>query len=371
MIAAGFQTVGQPTARAIAERAVRDGRIGQTLLVHGPAGSGKRLFVEDLAALVLCDADPPAERPCNACRACRLARSGTHPDVAFGSPERWRAGRAGEESIVAAARRWVLDVAGAPVAGPLRIAIIEDADGCSEQIQNALLKALEEPSPRHLFVLVADDPSRLLPTIRSRSQPLRLGAVPHAELTAWLMDRHGLPADQAAPIARMAGGRVGQAATYATQPDLVAWRLGVQRRLLAALASGRAERFGLARDLLDDAAQLIGRGQGGVAVEPLEDEPGGPRRSVGEQRAGAAAILSAWIDLGRDLALAAAGRDGLTSGRDVLEDLAAAATAIGAEAATRAVRRLAAIRDALEENASPRLALEVAMLDWPTSPSAC
>ena len=66
--------------------------------------------------------------------------------------------------------------------------LIEGADRANEQAQNALLKALEEPSPRQMFVLVADEPGRLLPTIRSRAQLLRVGPVPKAELRDWLVE---------------------------------------------------------------------------------------------------------------------------------------------------------------------------------------
>ena len=98
---------------------------------------------------------------------------------------------------MAAARRWLADSAGAPIAGERRVILVEGVDRANEQTQNALLKALEEPTSRHMFVLVADEPTRVLPTIRSRSQALRVGSVPRAELVAWLVDRERLPVDQA------------------------------------------------------------------------------------------------------------------------------------------------------------------------------
>src|SRR5919106_628003 len=146
-----------------------------------------------------------------ACRACRDARSRAHPDLLVGSPEGWRESRSTGDSIVAAARRWLLEASTSPVAGDLRVVLIEGVDHANEQIQNALLKALEEPAPRQMFILVADEPSLLLPTIRSRSQPLRIGTVAQAELRGWLIDHERLPADQADALARIAGGLTGRA----------------------------------------------------------------------------------------------------------------------------------------------------------------
>jgi DNA polymerase-3 subunit delta' len=128
---AGFLSIGQPVARALAERAAASDRLQRTLLVHGPAGSGKETFVDDLLALLFCAADGP--RPCNACRGCREARDRRHPDLVVGSPELWRTERATGESIVAAARRWLLAAATAPIVAQRRIVVIQGADRANEQ----------------------------------------------------------------------------------------------------------------------------------------------------------------------------------------------------------------------------------------------
>ena len=237
----GFLSLGQATARTIVQRSAASGRLQRTLLVHGPAGSGKGAFVDDLLALLFCQA-ADGERPCNACTGCRGARARTHPDLVIGSPERWREERSTGESIVAAARSWLADSAGAPIAGERRVILVEGVDRANEQTQNALLKALEEPTSRHMFVLVADEPTRVLPTIRSRAQALRVGSVPRAELVEWLVDRERLPIDQADALARISGGMAGTAIGYARSPQLVDWRRRTQRELLGLLTRGRAAR---------------------------------------------------------------------------------------------------------------------------------
>jgi len=361
-------SLGQKTARAMALNAARRGALGRSLLVHGPSGAGKGTFVEDLLALLMCSAPDRESRPCNACRGCLEARARRHPDLVLGSPERWREMRSTGESIVAAARRWLGEAAGAPVVAERRIVLIEDADQAGEPIQNALLKALEEPSDRHLFVLVAADVSRLLPTIVSRCQPLRVGSVPRAELAAWLVDHERLPVDQANALARLAGGLTGLAAVYARDPDLLAWRRRTQAELLSLLAGGRAERFGSVRDLLDEGSRRVGTITV-AAVEPDRVDDGEPttlRTTSAVQRAAAASIVEVWLSLARDLLVAAAGMPTSADSTDILPELPASAARLKPDELVRFVRLLQRIAEGLAQNAAPRLALEVAMLAWPT-----
>jgi hypothetical protein len=83
------------------------------------------------------------------------------------------------------------------------------------------------------------------------------------------------------------------------------------------------------------------------------------------QRAAALAIIEAWVDLARDLAVAAAGSPHLAVSEELLPELPAAARRLGPDEMARTAAALERIRDALELNVSPRLALEVAMLEWP------
>jgi len=356
-VTAGFLSLGQPTARLIARQALERGRVGRTLLVHGPAGAGKGRFVDDLLALFFCTDAGAERRPCNACRGCRDARAHTHPDLVIGSPEVWREERSSGESIVAAARRWLLGAAGAPVVADRRIVLIEHADQANEQIQNALLKALEEPTDRHTFVLVADEPRGLLSTIRSRCQSLRIGSVPRQDLAAFLMEHRRLPADQADALARISGGLTGSALAFADEPELLGWRRRVQAELLSLLERGRADRFGSARDLLDEAVR-----HGTPAEDAPDDEA---RTAASAQRNAAMLIVDVWLALSRDLLVAAAGRDELAHSQELAPGLGATAARIGPAPMSRMIGLLERIHDGLRENAAPKLALETAMLAWP------
>jgi hypothetical protein len=357
----GFRSLGQQTARRIVRRSAARGPLSRTLLVSGPPGAGKGAFVDDLLALVFCTDADAARRPCNGCRGCRDARARTHPDLVVGSPEGWREQRSTGESIVAAARRWLLEAAGAPVVADRRVVLIEGADRANEQTQNALLKVLEEPTDRHTFLLVADEPRRLLPTIRSRCQPLRIGPVPQAELTAFLVDDRQLPEDLAAALARLSNGLVGRAVHLVENREVLAWRGRVQAELISLLERGRAVRFRAVRELLDETARL-----GAAAPAPGDED--GARTPASAQRAAATLLVEAWLELTRDLMLVAAGRPELAPGGELGPQLEDAGPRIGAEPLVRFVGLLERIHDGLRENAAPRLALEVAMLAWPELP---
>lgn len=364
---AGFQSLGQPQARAAALRAAQSGRLQRTLLVHGPAGAGKGAFADDLLALLFCQADVPTPRPCNACRGCRDARARTHPDLVVGGPDRWREERATGESIVAVARRWLLASAGSPIQADQRVIVIEGADRANEQTQNALLKALEEPLPRQMFVLIADKPGRLLPTIRSRAQQLRVGPVPKAELRDWLVANQRKTGDQAELVARLAGGLTGRAIEFARTPDLLTWREGTRRELLGLIASGSAERFDSVSHLLDTAARA-GAAPAVEEVEPVDDEA--PRLAGAAQRGAALKVIDAWRDLARDLLMAAAGRPQLVSSATDREQIESVGRSVDRGDLIAFLTLAGQITDGLRENAAPRLALQRAMLAWPRTGAA-
>jgi hypothetical protein len=195
-----------------------------------------------------------------------------------------------------------------------------------------------------------------------------LGSVPRDELAAWLVDHERLPADQAHALAGLADGLPGRAAGFARNPELVALRREIQQELLGLLAAGRAERFAAARDLLDQALRQ-GTPQPLGAEEPDDEEPAAARGGAGQQRAAALLILDAWIGLARDLLVASLGRPDLCVARELVDGLADTAGRLDPVEVTATIGLLERATEGLRQNASPRLALETAMLAWPQTAS--
>ncbi|HEY6611455.1 MAG TPA: DNA polymerase III subunit delta' [Pseudomonas sp.] len=139
-------------------------RYAHAYLLHGPAGIGKRALAERLAGLLLCRA-PAASDACGQCKACLLLRAGTHPDLFELQPE-----EADKPIRVDQVRELVDFVGQTAQLGGRKLVLLEPAEAMNLNAANALLKSLEEPSGDTVLLLVSHQPSRLLPTIRSRCQ---------------------------------------------------------------------------------------------------------------------------------------------------------------------------------------------------------
>ena len=160
------------------------GRLPHALLISGPRGVGKRSLADALVARTLCAA--PGETACGVCHGCSMLASGYHPDLLRVEPEE------GKRQIrIDVIREVNAFVAQTPQQGGYRVILIAPAEAMNQAAANALLKSLEEPGQRTLFVLLADIPSRLLPTIRSRCQHWSLAVPAESACLPWLAERLG------------------------------------------------------------------------------------------------------------------------------------------------------------------------------------
>ena len=200
----GFEALlGNERLRENLSRSIRRGHISHFYLISGPEGAGKKTLAWLLAAAILCKAE---DKPCCSCTACRKVLTGNHPDyITVDDPEK----KTVPVDLIRDARA---DMYVRPNEADRKIYLFPRAQDMGVPGQNALLKILEEPPAYGVFILLADNPEKLLPTIRSRCTELSLTALPesvlHRELTKQFPEARN--EDIQGAIARC-GGYLGQA----------------------------------------------------------------------------------------------------------------------------------------------------------------
>lgn len=242
--------VGNTQVKRALQMAVRERRLAPSLLFSGPEGIGKRQFALALAKTLNC---PNADRvpldtdglpdSCDTCASCRKLERGEHVDLLLVRPE--------TSFLKIEQIRHVCEQAyRKPFEARRRVFLIEGAEAMTEQAANALLRTLEEPPETSLFILLTEQITRLLPTIRSRCQTYHFTPLTVAEIEGFLRERFTRPEEEIRLLARLASGRIGKA--LAT--DLSVYREMRQEalELLAVLAAGDRVR-------LLKAAEYLGR----------------------------------------------------------------------------------------------------------------
>lgn len=214
------ELIGQDVVVDQLQRAVAAAESGagamHAWLFTGPPGSGRSVAARAFAAALLCDS-----QGCGACPSCHQVKTGTHADLLLVRPD-------GLSYGVRQTRDLVLKAATAPVLGRWRIVLFEDADRATEQAANALLKAIEEPAPRTIWLLCAPYADDLPTTIRSRCRLITLGT-PRTGAVAATLEREGVPAGLALAAARAAQGHIGRARRLATDEAAAGRREDVLR----------------------------------------------------------------------------------------------------------------------------------------------
>ena len=183
------------------EESLAKGRISHFYLISGPAGSGKRTLANLLAAAILCR---EGNRPCLGCHVCRRVLENNHPDfITVEDPEH-------KTTAVKIVRQFREDVFIRPNESDYKIYLFPQELGLEGQ--NALLKILEEPPKYGVFILLSDNPDKLLPTVRSRCTELKMQAIPGELLKKQLQkDFPQATAEDLEAALRRSGGFLGQA----------------------------------------------------------------------------------------------------------------------------------------------------------------
>ncbi|MHC6224719.1 DNA polymerase III subunit delta' [Pseudomonas sp. X10] len=149
-------------------------------LLHGPQGIGKRALAERLMARLLC-LQPQGLDACGQCKSCLLLKAGSHPDNFILEPE-----EADKPIKIDQVRDLVSFVVQTAQQGGRKVVLIEPVEAMNINASNALLKSLEEPSGDTVLLLVSHQPSRLLPTIKSRCQQVACPQPSLAQSKTWL-----------------------------------------------------------------------------------------------------------------------------------------------------------------------------------------
>ncbi len=233
------------------DRAVTNNEVGHAYLFAGPDHVGKRTLARSFAQALLCSNE--GHRPCGLCRACKLVTNNRHPDL-LTLDLAWQEMMLGTKGTAAsvsveAVRLLTTELSRRPHDGRYKIVLIPHAETLTTAAANAFLKTLEEPPSYVVIVLTVRDLELLLPTIRSRCQPLLLSTLPLGEIEQALMQNHGVSPDQAQLLARLSGGRIGWAINAVQDRNILNQRASSLATLYQLIRANRAERILLASPL--------------------------------------------------------------------------------------------------------------------------
>jgi DNA polymerase III, delta' subunit len=368
------ELVGQDRAVETLRRAVAGGRHAMThaWLFVGPPGSGRSNAARAFAAALQCH-----DGGCGRCNDCRTSLSGAHPDVTLLRTEQLSIGVDEMRQLVSRANV-------APVNRRWQVVVIEDADRVTERGADALLKALEEPAPKTVWLLCAPSADDVIVTIRSRCRELRLVTPPVEEVAKLLVGRDGVDEVMARYCARAAQGHVGRARALALNEEArkrrheilsLPARLNTLTDCLSAaeslVASASEEAGQLTADLdareMTELQAALGMGTRRVkargvqgAIKELEDQQ--KARAKRFQRDALDRVLTELTGYYRDV-LACQTAPGVPFvNADIADEITTFAGCTRPEQTVHALDALLEARKALEGNVAPQLALEAMLL---------
>src|SRR6516164_2439387 len=340
-------------------------------LFTGPPGSGRSVAARAFAAALLCPYGG-----CGQCPSCHQVRAGTHADLMLVRPD-------GLSYGVKQTRSLVLRAAGVPSGGRWQVVLFEDADRATEQAANALLKAIEEPPPRTVWLLCAPSAEELVTTIRSRCRLVTLRTPPSAAV-AEVLTADGVDAGTALAAARAAQGHIGRARRLATDPEAARRRdevLAAPARLTgigpafaaaAALVKAAETEAAAITEELDTPERealrrAFGEGSTGKGVAKAIRGSAGAMRELEDRQKSRATRLKrdaldrALLDLAafyRDVLAVQLGAEVDLTSAGHEKDVKRQAESSRPEASVRRIEAVMACRERLELNVAPLLAVE-------------
>ncbi|MDN3026320.1 DNA polymerase III subunit delta' [Streptomyces sp. S.PB5] len=364
------------TAAAVDAPPPEASKMTHAWLFTGPPGAGRTQAARAFAAALQCVSPDRAlggVPGCGFCDGCHTALIGTHADVTT-------VAAVGTQILADDMRDTVRKSFTSPATGRWQVILVEDAERLNEKSANAVLKAVEEPAPRTVWLLCAPSIEDVLPTIRSRCRHLNLRTPSVDAVADLLVRREGIEPDVAAAVARATQGHVDRARRLATDPAARERRAAVLKLPL------RVEDIGgclkAAQELVDAAAEdakllaeemdaketeelkaALGAAQGGRmprgtagVMKDLEDKQ--KRRRTRTQRDSLDLALTDLTGFYRDVLALQLGSRVAIANADAEDTLERLARGSSPESTLRRIEAIAACRDALDRNVAPLLAVE-------------
>ena len=366
------ELIGQAHIVQILQSAVKAAASGEesqemthAWIFTGPPGSGRSSATIAFAQALVCK-----KQGCGECSDCATAKNGSHPDVEIMRSE-------GLSIKVEEIRELLTRTSWAPAVGGWRVVVMEDADRLTESAANALLKAIEEPGLRTVWLLCAPTLHDILPTIRSRCRHIQLHTPGNSEVAKFLIERHQIAPKMADFAARVSQGHIGRARHLATNEEVRNRRSAIlsipgqlnsiasaylQAQKLVDLANAESDSISEALDEKEYEAlsTALGKG-GGKALKELEKEQKSRATRITRDT-----LDGALLDLAtfyRDVTLVQAGHADSLINAEMYEQITWTAENTKPERTLAKMDAIMSAREALQRNGAPLLVMEALMCE--------
>jgi DNA polymerase-3 subunit delta' len=324
-----WQVVGQDKILTSLKQSLREGNLAHAYLLLGPHHIGKRTLALNLAQAVNCDEPEP---PCGQCLSCRKIAEAKHADVVITCLD------SNAEISIDAIRELQHLANLPPYEGRYKVFIIDDAEYLSPEAANCLLKVLEEPPSKLLWLLLASEESRLLPTIVSRCQRLEFKPMPLREIQRIVIDHYGIDPDKANLLARLSHGCLGWAISAIEDSNLLYQRAQSIDKLAFLVTADLEQSFAYAQEL---AAQFNRQWRATIK------------------------IIEIWVGWWHDLMLINSGCEEYITNVDYKAILEKQASNLTLGEIDGFIAKLCLAKEQISKNINPRLLLEWLMLNIP------
>lgn len=336
-----WEMLGHEWAVNLLKGHVAHGEVRHAYLFTGPQGIGRRTLAVRLAQSLNCPSPVEPGEPCLTCVTCRQIGAMQHPDLFVVQAE-----PPGTTLKVEQVRELQNSLVLSPYQARYRVAILLRFEEAHVSAANAFLKTLEEPASNVVIVVTAESSEKLLPTVVSRCQVLRLQPVPVEHLIKDLRERWKLPTDEANLVAAISGGRPGYA--YYLHNN----KIGLSKRSKCLedhsklLSASRVERFRYSEGIYDDV------NKGRMTRQELYE------------------MLGTWLSLWRDVLITAAGSERIMTNPDREEEILDLTDRYRLQGARKNVLVIETTLERLRKNVNLRLAMDVLLLDLAQSNSS-